>query len=390
MPTLMTRRLLICLLAAICGSTARADAAEPEFSDVFPAGLGGVRRHRIPGVVVSTAGTVLAYCEARRNGAADWGEIEVHLRRSTDGGLTWLPPQHIAHHGPRLEGHPHQKPDAAAEQTVNNPLAIVDRPSGDIVFLYCVNYERCFVMRSRDDGLTWSSPVDITTAFEPFRRHRDWKVLATGPGHGIQLAGGRLVVPVWLAYGRPGAHAPSVAATIWSDDHGLTWQAGDLAIPDTPPWRDPNESIAALTSDGRVLLVTRSVSAPNRKLLTFSKDGASGWSRPEFHPDLREPVCMAGLVAHPDGALVLSCPDTVGTDKEGKEVPAGRGRRERLAVRVSRDDGRTWSPARVLEARSSAYSDLAVLPDGRVLCLHESGDAIRMARFPLTWVTDGK
>ena len=386
----MTRRFLLCLFASSFCCTAPADAAEPEFSDVFPAGLGGVRRHRIPGVVVSNTGTVLAYCEARRNGAADWGEIEVHLRRSTDGGLTWLPPQHIAHKGSRIEGHPHQKAGGGGEQTVNNPVAIVDRPSGDIVFLYCVNYARCFAMRSRDDGLTWSEAVDITAAFEPFRRHHDWKVIATGPGHGIQLSSGRLVVPVWLAYGRPGAHAPSFAGTIWSDDHGRTWQAGDLAVPDTLPWQDPNESIAAPTADGRVLLITRSVSAPNRKLLTFSKDGATGWSRPEFHADLREPVCMAGLVAHPDGALVFSCPDTVGTDKEGKEVPAGRGRRERLAVRVSRDHGSTWSASRVLEPGPAAYSDLAVLPDGRVLCLHESGDAIRMARFPLTWVDGGR
>ncbi len=185
--------MLLCLL--IC---APAMATEPklEKSDVFPAGLGGVTLYRIPGIVVTPSGAVLAYCEARRASRSDWGEIEVHLRRSTDGGRTWSAPQHIAHAGPRIEGNPKKKSGGEHEQTVNNPVAIVDRTTGSIEFLYCVNYARCFSMRSTDDGLTWSEPKEITATFEPFRNKYPWKVIATGPGHGIQLRSGRLVVPI--------------------------------------------------------------------------------------------------------------------------------------------------------------------------------------------------
>ncbi len=75
-------------------------------------------------------------------------------------------------------------------------------------------------MRSVDDGNSWSSPIEITSIFEPLRHKYDWNVIATGPGHGISLPNGRLVVPIWLAYGKPGAHAPSATATIYSDDSG--------------------------------------------------------------------------------------------------------------------------------------------------------------------------
>src|SRR5690606_38499975 len=104
----------------------------------------------------------------RRDSRADWGEIEVQLRRSTDGGKTWEPARHIAHHGPRIEGNPHKPNGGQHEQTVNNPVAIVDRVSGAIEFLYCVNYARCFSMRSTDDGVSWSEPVEITATFRPF------------------------------------------------------------------------------------------------------------------------------------------------------------------------------------------------------------------------------
>lgn len=139
-------------------------SAEPflEKAEVFPPGLDGIARYRIPGIVVTAKGTVLACCEARKNGSSDWGEIEVHPRRSTVGGKTWQPSQHIAHKANRIEGNPRKKESGEHEQTVNNPVAIVDRDTGAIEFLYCVNYARCFSMRSTDDGVTWSTPVEIT------------------------------------------------------------------------------------------------------------------------------------------------------------------------------------------------------------------------------------
>jgi sialidase-1 len=381
----MIRTLLLTLIATIA-------SAEPllEKVDVFPANTNGIARYRIPGIVVTPKGTVLAYSEARRNSSSDWGEIEIHLRRSTDGGKTWEAGKHIAHHGTRMEGNPHKKKDGGEkEQTVNNPVAIVDRDTGAIEFLYCINYARCYAMRSTDDGLTWSTPVDVTATFEPFRKHYDWKVIATGPGHGIQLKSGRLVVPIWLAYGKEGDHAPSAAATIYSDDHGKTWIAGDLAVPNEGEFGNPNETMLTELSDGRVMLVTRSVSKPNRKIITLSPNGAKGWSKPAFHDQLWEPICMASITAHPSqpGTLVYSNPHTLKLNADGKETPAGRGKRENLSIKLSRDDGKTWPVSKTLDAGPSAYSDLAVLTDGTVLCLWETKNDIQCARFNLEWIT---
>ncbi|MEK0449320.1 MAG: hypothetical protein RL088_1588 [Verrucomicrobiota bacterium] len=378
---------LTLLLSVVALFASPAVAAQPETADVFPPEMGGIKRYRIPGMVVTQKGTVLAYCEARKNGAADWGEIEVHLRRSTDGGKTWRPAQHIAHSGARLEGNPHKK-EGPGEQTVNNPVAIVDQKSGAIEFLYCINYARCFAMRSTDDGVTWTAPVDITASFEPFRAKYDWKVIATGPGHGIQTKAGRLVVPIWLAYGKDGAHAPSAAGTIFSDDHGRTWQAGDICLPNEGEFGNPNETMITELSDGRVMLVNRNVSKPNRKLVTTSPDGARNWTTPVFHDQLWEPICMASIIAHPSkpGTLLFSAPQTLSLDKYGVEKPAGRGKRENLTIKISRDDGKTWPIGKTLDAGPSAYSDLAVLPDGTVLCLYERNDSIACARFQPAWL----
>ena len=367
-------------------------AIEPLFekTDVFSPGLNGITRYRIPGIVVTPKGTVLAYAEARKNSSSDWGEIEIHLRRSTDGGETWEAGKPIAHLGARLEGNPHKKEGGEKEQTVNNPVAIVDRATGAIEFLYCINYARCYSMRSLDDGLTWSTPSDITTTFEPFRKHYDWKVIATGPGHGIQIKSGRLVVPIWLAYGKEGDHGPSAAATIFSDDHGKTWQAGDLCLPNEGDFSNPNETMITELSDGRVMLVARSTSKANRKIVTTSPDGARNWTKPAFHDQLWEPICMASIVAHSSkpGTLIFSNPHTLKFDKDGKEVTSGRGKRENLSIKLSHDDGQTWPVNKTLDAGPSAYSDLAVLPDGTVLCLYEGKANIQVARFNLEWIAD--
>lgn len=378
----MVSRAVIWLLLAVVSPVRAFEQVE-----VFPFGMDGVKVYRIPGLLVTPKGTLLAYCEARRDGKSDWGEIEVRMRRSTDGGATWSPATQVAHRGPRIEGNPRKKSGGEHEQTVNNPVLVADRESGAIVFLYCVNYARVFQCRSTDDGVSWSVPVEITSAFERFRQYRDWRVVATGPGHGVQLKSGRMVVPVWLAFGKVGEHGPSFAGTIFSDDRGLTWQAGAVVMPNEPEFGGPNESVAAELSDGRVMLVSRTTAKPNRKLVAYSNDGAAGWSRPVFHDALWEPVCMASLISVPSRppALLFSAPRRVAVDADGREIPAGRGRRENLAVMLSFDDGRTWPVSRTLEPGPSAYSDLGSA-DGKVFCLYEGAAGIRLARFDLAWL----
>ena len=395
----------------VVGAPGTASAAAPflEKNNLFEEKTAGFVSYRIPGLIVTAKGSVLAYCEARKNSGADWGEIEIHLRRSTDGGRTFSTVQQIAHLGPRLPRNPvalAHKSGGPAEQTVNNPVAIADR-DGIVHFLYCVEYLRCFYLRSADDGVTWSSPVEITSTFEQFRPDWPWRVIATGPGHGIQLRHGRLVVPVWLAKSTGSPHGEAVASVIFSDDHGSTWQRGTIAIPNDAHTPGPSEATVTELGDGRVMLIARTHALSNRKAVTFSRDGATQWSKPVFADALLEPVCMAGLVRWPDqgdGApsrILFSNPDTLDR-ADGKAKAGDRRDRKNVSVKLSRDDGRTWPVSRTLEPGPSAYSDLAVLSDGTALCFYESGRGqpapgtrpwpyafLTLARFNLEWIEGG-
>ena len=399
----MTRKLCrsVLLLAPVLLSTANLWAEEPAVEKIvlFEEDKGGFRLYRIPGIVVTVRGTVLAYCEARKYSVADRGEIEIHLRRSTDGGRTWDAPRQIAHAGPRLPRNPHLPDDKRGkddmggpdEQTVNNPVAIAGR-DGTVHFLYCVEYMRCFYMRSDDDGITWSKPVEITSTFEPFRSQCDWQAIATGPGHGIQLRSGRLVVPVWIATYEGGSSIRHASSVVYSDDDGTTWHAGEIAV------RGGGECNVAELSDGKVILTARNSDPSNRRAVTFSPDGATSWSRVEFADELLEPGCMAGLTdcTAQDGESLLLFANPHTTRRSHKE-------RKNLTLKASYDDGRTWPIDRLLQSGPSAYSDLAVLADGTVLCFYESGvpkssrkykrpwqySCLVVARFGLDWLTDG-
>ena len=354
--------------------------------------------YHILGIVVTARGSVLAWCEARRGGG-DWSDIAILLRRSTDDGRTWSPARSIV----KVADPKPKNPFALAVKgvnpdhvTYNNPVLIADR-DGSVHMLFCLEYMRVFYQRSRDDGLTWSEPVEITSAFAAFTRHYDWKVLATGPNHGIQLRTGRLVVPVWLSTGTGGnAHRPSVTATITSDDGGETWQAGEIAVPNTSEWINPNETVAVELSDGRVMLNVRNESKAHRRIVTTSRDGATGWSTPRFDEALLEPICMAGLVRYDhDGRslLLFSNPHNLEGGRESTPEPGKSRARKNVSVKVSRDEGGTWPVNKLLEDGPSAYSDIAVTPAGTILCFYGagktlsfSGSALRLARFNREWL----
>jgi len=401
---LMKSPLLSVLLAFLgCGLV----AAEPllEKQDLFVVGDDpAYKLYHIPGVVVTAKGTVLAWCEARQNpsGVSDWDDIRILLRRSTDEGRTWSAPKSIA----SVEGVKEKNPLALRMKNVdpkavtyNNPVLIAGG-EGTVHMLFCLEYMRCFYQRSTDDGQTFGAPVEITSAFDGFRKGYDWKVLATGPGHSIQLRSGRLVVPVWLSTGEGGnAHRPSVTSTIYSDDAGRTWKAGEIAVPCTEEWINPNETAAVELSDGRVMLNVRSESKAHRRLVTTSGDGAGGWSEPRFDGSLLEPICMAGLVRYDFGgrSLVLfSNPHNLSKEKGREEAGKNRDRKN-LNIKASQDEARSWAFDKTLEAGPAMYSDLAVTKGGTILCFYgRSGDntgvaafaggRLTLARFNLEWL----
>lgn len=397
-------------LAMILSACSALGAAEPFFEkqDLFTVGDDpAFNLYHIPGIVVTAKGTVLAWCEARKRagGVSDWDDIRILLRRSTDDGKSWSAPKSIA----SVDGPKQKNPFSLRmknvdpnDVTYNNPVLIADR-DGTVHMLFCLEYMRCFYQRSADDGLTWSIPVEITGTFEAFRKAYDWKVLATGPNHSIQLKTGRLVVPVWLSTGTGGnAHRPSVTATIYSDDQGKTWKAGEIAVPCTDEWINPNETVALELADGSVMLNVRSESKAHRRLITVSKDGATDWSTPKFDEALLEPICMGGIVRYSTvesggkNRILFSNPDNL-SRADGKEE-AGKNRdRKNVSVKLSYDEGQTWAVNKSIEPGPSMYSDIAVTKAGTVLCFHGrgakagfAGGFLTLARFNLEWLTDGK
>lgn len=337
---------------------------------------------RIPGLAVTPAGSVLAYCEGRRGPGGDWADSDVLLRRSIDGGQTWGKAQ-VAAAGADYGPGP-----------MNNPVVIPDRGTGALHLLYCYDYARAFHRHSKDDGVSWSPPREITPTFEAFREAYDWGVLAIGPGHGIQLRTGRLLAPIWLSESHTHAHRPNRAAKIYSDDGGETWQAGDI-VPDVIP--NCNETVAVELADCRVMLNMRNMGEARRRAVTISDDGAHGWSEPCEDPTLPEPRCFGSIVRHSlpaggaPGRILFVNPNNLST--AGRARPHGLSDRANLTVRMSLDEGQTWPVSRVLDPGPSGYADLAVLPDGTILCLYErlqegtfATDALVLTRFDLDWL----
>ncbi len=201
--------------------------------------------------------------------------------------------------------------------------------------------------RSDDDGVTWAKPVEITRDV----KKPDWTWYATGPGVGVQLQSGRLVVP---CNNQVAGTKTRQAHVILSDDGGKSWRLGGVVGPKC------NESQVVELADGSLMLNMRSYRRTNRRLVAISKDGGETFAEPNEDPELIEPVCQGSVVRHPSAGILFS-------------NPASK-KRERMTVRLSRDEGKTWPLSRVLHAGPSAYSCLAVLPKGTIACLYERGD----------------
>lgn len=400
----MIRSFLLLLFFTQVGSLFGADPLIDK-QDLFVVGDDpAYQLYHIPGIVVTAKGTVLTWCEARKRsaGVSDWDDIRILLRRSTDDGKTWSTAKSIAD----VPGPKAKNPFALKmknvdpnDVTYNNPVLIADK-DGAVHMLFCLEYERVFYQRSEDDGISWSQPNEITSTFDVFKKDYGWKVLATGPNHSIQLKTGRLIVPVWLSTGEGGnAHRPSVTATIYSDDQGKTWKAGDIAVPCTEEWINPNETVAIELNNGSVMLNVRSESKAHRRLVTVSKDGATGWSTPKFDDALLEPICMGGIIRYDhDGKNLILFSNPHNLDKANGKAEPGKNRdRKNVSVKISSDEGESWPVNKLLEDGPSMYSDIAVTPKGTILCFYgRSGDSkgvaafaggrLTLARFNLEWL----
>ena len=379
--------LSLILLTETAGAQVPLDSAEFRRTDLFTARSWGYFTYRIPGLVMSPSGTILAHCEARKNDKEDRGDIDIVMARSEDNGLTWQMKK-ILDEGTR---------------TVNNLVGIADRITGRIHFLYNVDYRQCYYMYSDDDGLTFSRPRDITPELATIRAQYNWESIGFGTGHGIQLRNGRLIAPFWMKSARGKSKGPndtfiSRVCVVYSDDHGKTWTTG--AIVDSEKGSKPTESTLVQLTDGRVMINSRNEMDEHRRLIAYSSNNGNSWTKPFLHQQLLEPISMGSIIrlstsekSDKNRILFVNPHNLLNTQGGGK-----RADRKSLSIKVSYDEGETWSFNKVLEEGLSGYADLAVGSDGSIFCFYERGgvdgnmydiEQLTIAQFNLTWLTDG-
>ena len=365
---------------ALLLSLSISNAGGVDRTNLWTNGSDGYNTYRIPALVVATNGNVLAFCEGRKDGGGDSGDIDLLVRRSADNGRTWTE-QSIVWDD--------------AHNTCGNPAPVVDRTTGTIWLFSTWNRgddhegaiiagksrdtRRIFAMSSSDGGATWSKPAEVTASV----KQTNWTWYATGPGAGIQIKGGphagRLVVPcdhIEAGTKRYFSHV------LFSDDHGRTWRLGGSS-----PSDKVNECEVVELSGGRLMLNMRNYDrSVKARQVCISDDGGMTWKDQRIDAALVEPICQAS---------VRGCP----VPERDRDIllfsnPACATNRMNMTVRASFDEGQSWPSRLVLHPGGSAYSDLAVFSDGRIGCLYENWDdhwsraRITLATFDLSSFPD--
>lgn len=375
--------------ATTAGPEADAVADRPgEFAEtvLWDAAEGGEHEsYHVQGLAVTPADTILAFTEGRHD-VCDAGPRDIVLRRSTDGGDSWEPSRIVV---PSVDG-----------QSWGNPTPVVDRETGEIFLFFGLSildpantgcsgdYQEMWLSRSTDDGVTWTAPAELGELFadNPY----GWTLHGPGPGHGLQLENGRLVMQVLHRREVVGHTTPERlygVSAIYSDDHGATWQTGEPVPVDVN--YPINESRIYERGDGAIVVNGRSAAGGHRqRISSVSTDGGETWSDPVLEPATgRYTAVDAGFLRYegPDGVsrLLHARPDSA--------------RREALTVSVSYDDGATYRYDTIVNPGPSYYSDLAVLSDGTILLFYgRDGEILGsparlvMAKFDLDWLTDGR
>jgi sialidase-1 len=349
---------------------------------------------RIPAVVKAKDGTLLAFAEGRVDNCGDAGDIDVVLKRSTDGGRTWGPLQVVNEGGGETHG---------------NPVPIVDRSTGRIVLATTYNKattdgSSCVspcdrtphMQYSDDDGATWSPPRDLTSSI----RRTGWNSwYATGPVHGIQLTGGphpgRLVFGINAESWSDGRITTNHAALVHSDDDGATWQIGavdswPVSAADGTFRQKPSEMSLVQLDDGSIYVGGRETDGTDlgNRDYAVSRDGGDSFTAPfRTIPDLYTPMVQGSI-------LRLRDRRDDGYDRLLLSSPADPDRRRTMMIRSSYDEGRTWDSVdrgRVVTTDWSGYSDLVGISHDETGLLYEGGavdarDEIRFARFTEQWL----
>jgi sialidase-1 len=328
----------------------------------------GVHTYRIPAMVTSNEGTLLAVYDVRRDDSSDLqGDIDVGLSRSTDGGETWEPMQIIMDMG-EWGGRP------VNENGIGDPAILVDRNTGTIWVsaLWIHGYPgthawnssqqgmephetgQFVLVKSEDDGQTWSDPINITGQI----KQPEWHLLLMGPGNGITMSDGTLV---FAAQYKDENEMPW-ATIVYSEDGGETWTIGE------PVRSNTTEAQVAELEPGTLMINMRDNRGGARSVYTTTDRGKTWNEHPSSRTALKEPVCMASLIrSNPEGSgynhdyLLFSNPNSTAA-------------RVNMTVKLSKDHGKTWaSEHQVLldENRGFGYSSLTMVDEETVGILYE-------------------
>lgn len=336
-----------------------------------------VKSFRIPGLATSNTGTLLAVFDIRHDGGADLpANIDVGLMRSADDGATWSRMQTILDFDKNIAG--------SRGNGVGDPTILVDRATGTIFVaalwsqgnrgwhgsgpgLAPEETGQFVLTKSIDDGLTWSTPINITRQV----KRPEWRLCFQGPGAGIQTRDGKLIFPAQFRDADGVAHS----CFIVSRDHGEHWETSPPALPDKPP---TSEAQIVELPDGSLLLSMRDESRSGQRAWarwdwsSNSNAGIAGkWS--SHWSTVPDPTCMASVLQVPNGPLLFSNPNS----------PT---QRVALTIRTSSDAGRHWSDGRLLDPRGSMYSCLTITKTGQIAVLYEVAGTLTFARFPSDWV----
>ncbi len=357
-------------------------AASPQFeeSPIFVAGRDGINTYRIPSIIATSKGTVLVFCEGRRDSYVDGTATNLVLKRSPGNSIASNPVHDskaadAPAWGQKMTWQPMQVLlRTKAGEAYMNPVPIIDKRDGTIFLL--VNYypqpyqdvpAHIWLMKSHDEGATWSSPTDISSGTG---------LKELGPGIGIQMRTGRFV-------------AATYDGIIFSDDHGETWKSGGKIV------GHYNETQVVELANGSLMLNIRQ---GGHRAVALSQDGGKTWSKPWTDTALIEPGNWEGCQA----SLIRYTRKGYGSSKNRLFFanPASTKDRLDMTVRVSYDEGQTWPVSRLIQKGRGGYSSLTVLPDGTIAMVYEGGTTsngvensfgrISIARFNLEWLTNGQ
>ena len=374
------------VLASFTGTSLRAQGLF-EQTELFVGGQDDYNTYRIPSLICTKSGTVLGFTEGRKEIGQDGGPTDIVLKRSLGNSGKWTPAFMSNKGGGRnrkttMMWLPLQVVFRSQNQDAwMNPVPVVDQSDGAIYMVanlfkqpYKDGDAPIWLIKSTDEGATWSAPVEIT---------QGTGIHEIGPGAGIQLHSGRLLIQVY-------------DGVIYSDDHGKTWKFGGKAPGE---W---NETQVVELVDGSIMFSRRH--HPNRAIV-YSKDQGQTWSQLSYQSELPDPDCQGSMIRYTrqdqgftKNRILFSNPVS-GAIAAGEVESDPRGRFN-VTVRMSYDEGQTWPVSKRILTGPGAYSSMAVFPDGSVGILFETGVAFGtfddysakevFARFTVDWLTDGK